>query len=796
MSRDTDRTFARSANSSSAPEKRKSAAATDDDRSLDVLEIISRRRRMIIAGVLGGWALAAAYFVVAPPVFESQSQLLVMQKDPRLATRGVGRAEDAQAAVSEDLMATQMQLVQSRRIVSEALTATGLDQLDSITKELDEDETAADYVIDNLDVTRGGEGQAADARVLNVAFRHSSPEETQQILDAIIDRYQAFATETFQDVNKEAAELIEQARSELSAELAAAEEAYRDYREQAPLLWTGDESTNIHRTRYEELQAEISQLGLDISEAAARLAIVQSVVADQDQNGATDLERLAVIDDKNAQRVGVLVAVQQGEADTPEFLAAQPERLASARGEVDSLMRLRMRERELLEEFGPRHPSVMNIREQIAVASEFLANKSSALGVGDTNGPLDPEQLQTAYVQLLARDLETFKKRRDELETLAATEETAAKNLVKYELEGESLRENMERQQALYDTVVDRLREINMATNYGGQVNEVIAAAETGEEVWPSLPICLALGTLLGLVAGGGAATVAELQDTSFRDPEDIREALDAPLLAHVPTMQLEHDEKLAAAIAASGSELQRDLVAQHLPRSKAAEVFRGLRTSVFFRSSQGDVRTIACTSPHKGDGKTTVLANLAVSIAQAGRSVLVVEADMRRPRLAAAFNLQANDGLAAVIADGAEPWDLVLASEVNNLSVLPCGDSPENPAELLTSPRFKEFLEVARDRFDYVLLDCPPVLAVADPCIVAGVADAIMLVVRTSRDSRPEAEHVKEMLDDVGANLLGAVVNCSDEGSATHAGGYRYRYAAAYMPEETETHAANPAAT
>ncbi len=747
-----------------------------DQRSFDILKSALSHPWTIAACTLLCWCLAGLYYVLAAPVYESESQLLVMQKDPTLATSGGRLGQDAQAAVTEDLLATQMQLLQSRRIVSEALAAHGLDDLESIRTKLSEDKAPEDYVIGNLDVTRGGDGQAATARVLNVAFRHSSPEEAKTILDAVIARYQAFVNETFRDVGKEAAQLIEKARTDLSEQLTSAEAAYRDYREHAPILWAGDESSNVHRQRYENLQVELSELDLEINEAAARLEVVHGVVAEQDEDGATDLERLAVIDERHAQRIGLLVAVRQGAVETPEFQASMPIRAASAQGEYASIMQLKLRERELVEEFGPQHPELIAVRNQLEEASKFIAEKTTHLGVSEGLN-LDSVLLQKAYVKLLERDLESHRKRRNELVALAAQEEAEAKTLVKYELEGEVLRKTMDRQQELYDAVVDRLRDLNMATSYGGQINEVIAPAKIGKNVWPSLFVCLSLGTVAGLLLGGGVAMAQEHRDQSFKTPEDIRQALDAPLLSHVPTFEVKKDGRLAAAMDASQSQASPDVVAHHLPRSLEAEVFRGLRTSLFFRAATGDLRTFAFTSPQMGDGKTTVIVNLAVSMAQSGRSVLLVDADLRRPSVARILGLKGVDGLPKLLADGTDPWDLVMSSETENLSVLPCGAPPENPAELLTSPRFAEFLRLAQERYDYVLIDCPPILAVADPCIIAGVTDAVVLVVRIARSGRTEARHVKELLEDAGANLIGAIVNCFDDGSTRRTGGYQYRY-------------------
>ncbi|MEQ8208965.1 MAG: polysaccharide biosynthesis tyrosine autokinase [Lacipirellulaceae bacterium] len=754
--------------------------AAADPSTLDIGAILQRRWPLVLGSVVGGWILAAIYFVAVAPTFESNAQLLVMRKDPKLASHGVGGARDAEA-ISEDLLATNMQVIQGRKIIDQALALNGLDELESITAVLDEDETPTDYVLDNLNVTRGGEGQAIDAHVLNIAFQHSDPEEAKQILEAVIAQYQAFQKEKFQDVNVEAADLIVQARGELSEDLIAAENTYKEYRENAPLLWNGDESTNVHRDRYDQLQSEISLLSIQLNEAEARLEVVQKVVEQQNRDGASDLERLVVIDEKNAERVGILLAVQKGEVETAEFQSMQPERMENARSEYQSLLSLKMKQNELLQEFGPKHPAVEAIRDQIALAEQFLGNKDNALGIAGTDSSLDPADLQAAYVKLLARDRDTLVQRMAELQLLASKEEELAKTLVKYELEGETLRDLVDRKQKVYDEVVDRLREINLAKDYGGVINEVIASAETGLEVWPNLPICLALGTMLGIVCGGGGALFAESRDRSFTTPDDVKDSLGMALLAQVPAIDYEHEQQAIAASQESGSVIDASLGALHVPRSRQAEVYRGLRTSLFFRAKEDDIKTLMVTSPHQGDGKTTVLANLAVSIAQSGRSVLLVDADMRRPRVEKVLGLKKAAGLSQIVGSNEEPWDLIQETEVPKLYALPCGEAPESPAELLSSDRFREFIAHARERYDFVLVDCPPVLAVSDPCIVAPVTDAAMLVLQMSKDSRPQAVHAKEMLDEAGAEMLGAVVNRCDPRRSSTVGSYAYRYEKSY---------------
>ncbi len=758
--------------------------------TLAALGAIMRRRWIWIAvSVVLGLGLAGVYFVTTEPTFESSAQVLVMRKDPRLATAGQTSGE-TESKISEDLLATHMQLVQSRRMVGDALSLNQLDKLPSITERLDDDETPTKYVIDNLLVTRGGVAQAKDAHVLNIAFRHKSDVDAQQILTAIIEQYQAFLAERFQDVNSEAADLIAKAQKDLGSELEKSEEQYRQFREQAPLLWNGQQSTNIHRMEYDLIQAEMSQLRLQSTESKSRLELVESALKDMESKGASALERLALIDEKNAERIGIIVNVDQGKAQTAQFQASMPDRTAGSTVEAQNLLALQLKAQTLAQDFGPNHPEVRSVREQINKTQEFLTNKFKSLGIVEEDKLLDPKELVDAYVSILRNDLAATDRRQQQLQLQAAVAEEAAKGLVSYELEGETLRKLVARQQELYDAVVDRLREINLAKDYGGFINEVIAPAEIGEKIWPRLPIVLALGMVLGLAVGCGGAAAREAMDRSFRNPEEIHQALQLPLLTLVPSLtNLKPKSATTSALATS-------LLTFYHPRSREAEVFRGLRTSLFFDAksrrltsaltgsdadSVANLQIIALTSPNQGDGKSTVLANLAVSIAQTGRNVLLVDCDMRRPRVHELFGIENRVGLVNVISGEVEPWDAVQSTDVEHLSAMTCGPVPPNPAELLTLPAFEQFLGLARQRYDFILIDCPPVLAVADPCIVASHCDAIALVVRVNADSRPQAIRAKDMLIAAGANVLGTVVNVCDSKNHFDYGNYGYGYGYGY---------------
>jgi capsular exopolysaccharide synthesis family protein len=206
------------------------------------------------------------------------------------------------------------------------------------------------------------------------------------------------------------------------------------------------------------------------------------------------------------------------------------------------------------------------------------------------------------------------------------------------------------------------------------------------------------------------------------------------------------------------------------------------VRTSLYFSVNGAKHKVVQVTSPNMGDGKTTLATNLAVSIAQSGQRVVLVDADFRRPRVHKVFGVSATTGLASVIAGDADLTDAIRPSGIDNLFLLPCGPIPGNPAELLTQPRFQELLEVLRDRFDFVLIDTPPLLLVTDPCVVAPRVDGVILTVRVARHGRPQAERANEILATLGVTLLGVVVNGVGRRGGRSGYGYGFdQYKASY---------------
>jgi capsular exopolysaccharide synthesis family protein len=642
-----------------------------------------------------------------------------------------------------------------------------LSQLPGILANLDTNEKVSTYIKDRLVISRGGSGQERESHVINIEFRHPDLVESKLILDAILASYQKFLDDKFSDVNKEAAKLIEKASKELEENLAEAVRDYQRFREQSPVVFADKSSTNIPRQRWEKTQVELLSVQLLLADARSRVAVIEPQLKKLNESGKLSLMAImAVIDEKNAIRIGTLLAMNASGTKTEQFFQEQMKRQTAMSAEFDRLLVMTTRQRSMSVELGPKHPDVLKLNEEIEHIKKYLEDlKKETASVVEQN--FGPEELMQSYISLLKTDVLAFEQREQDLLEAAAREEEESKGLIVYELEGEALRDQARRSEQLYQVVVERLGQINLAKDYSGFINEIMQEPEYGVEVWPNVPILLALAVALGLVMGAGTCGAQEYFDRSFRDPDEVRRDLDLPLLTHVPDLH-----KKTGTIAA-GSRVHYSICAFHRPKSREAEVFRGLRTSLFFSGEGQECSVIMSTSPNKGDGKSTMVTNLAVSIAQAGYKILLIDCDMRRPSSHKLLGLSNAVGLSDLLKGDKKPGDVIQSTETDNLSVITSGPCPQNPAELLTSPAFANFLKSAREKYRFVLLDCPPVLAVADPCIIAPRADGVVMVLRVAQDSRPQAMRAKEMLQRVNGRILGVVVNASDE--ATKAGYGRY---------------------
>ncbi|RME41362.1 MAG: polysaccharide biosynthesis tyrosine autokinase [Planctomycetota bacterium] len=264
-------------------------------------------------------------------------------------------------------------------------------------------------------------------------------------------------------------------------------------------------------------------------------------------------------------------------------------------------------------------------------------------------------------------------------------------------------------------------------------------------------PLLLVAGILLSIALSVSIGLGLELVDTSVRTSQDVVRHLNVALLGLVPDTD---DEEIP---------IQRvERAVRDAPHSMVAEAFRGIRTAVQFAAPAERQRLMLVTSPRPEDGKTTVACNLATALAQGGRRVLLIDANIRRPGVHKVFPGREPKGLSNLLIGDGTLAQLAYTTDVDRLDVLPSGPASPNPAELLAGEAFHALLREARDQYDQVLIDCAPVLLASDPLVIGPIVDGVILVVRAKQNSRGIARRALTLLGDVGSHVFGVVLNAA----------------------------------
>jgi len=332
----------------------------------------------------------------------------------------------------------------------------------------------------------------------------------------------------------------------------------------------------------------------------------------------------------------------------------------------------------------------------------------------------------------------------------------------------------------------------------------------------PSLRKDLTYGLLFGLLLGIGTALLIEFLDRTVKTPEEVERKLGLATLAVIQDIadvgktygysaygygygeQSGEQPRVRAGRGKGpsggwlekkkgtpGAAPQIELVPHERPRTLISESYRSLRTALLLSSAR-ELKLVAVTSAMAGEGKTATAANLAVVLAQLGRPVLIMDCDLRKPRLHQVFKVSNRVGLVNQLTGTADLDTVIVPTEVPNLWVLPSGPMPPNPSELLASERLRELLRTLRGRFDYVIVDTPPALAVTDSTLVGSLADGVVLTLRSHKVTREEARLVRDRLRQADIKILGAVLNRYRALQAGVTRGYRYAEAYGYGAEES----------
>lgn len=321
---------------------------------------------------------------------------------------------------------------------------------------------------------------------------------------------------------------------------------------------------------------------------------------------------------------------------------------------------------------------------------------------------------------------------------------------------------NLENQQRILDTVFMRLlaEKVDQSIPKGSSVVIVDEASVENKAVRPNIPLNITLGVIVGLIMGFGLAFFIEYLDTSVKTIDDVERALQAPVLGVIP--------QNVGSLMLEG------------PDSPHAEAYRVLRTNLLFSRKGADMRTFTVVSGGAGEGKSTTIFNLATVFAQNGARVLLVDSDLRRPSLHKLLNVSNSIGLTSFLLKQNTIEEVIQTTPIPTLHFLPSGKLPSSSLGILNSNQMREFIQKARERYDFVFFDSPPIMGVSDASVLASEVDMAILVIQYRKYPQVMTQRAKAMVEKVGGNLLGVVlnnINISQDSYYYYYSGYYYDY-------------------
>lgn len=390
-------------------------------------------------------------------------------------------------------------------------------------------------------------------------------------------------------------------------------------------------------------------------------------------------------------------------------------------------------------EHGELHPLVAGLRERIAGIEGRRQQPAEGTGAGNASALLDYMTQSLQSIEAMRSDLQ---KKFDEDLSLSKKAEIA-------NLEESNLRSNLERQRTLFNSVVDQLKQARLVSDYDSVSTQIIAPTTVAADQKLVAPLLL-LAVVVGVGLGSGVAFLADLIEARVRTIGEIRKLVDLPLIGIIPHIREDQLTEMGTA----------GLLSHRKPRSAIAESYKTTRTNLEFLRRSRRARVLLVASSLPSDGKTTTACNLAITLASAGRRVLLIDGDLRKPSLHRIFEVPREGGLSDALL-GNEPMDrLIQRTFVGDLDLLTTGRDVSNPAELLASERLGEIFQELAAVYDMVLIDSSPLLLVTDPSIIAAVADGIILVVKISSTRRHDLEVTGDMLKSLGTPAFGMVIN------------------------------------
>jgi len=689
-----------------------------------------------------------------PSYFNTQLQLLVSESLLRRVVKelSLDSNKEFQKAKSDESVSPLRSMLKAVGLASDTAkkTGSGVDEISisasttlASSEEIAEAVRLAPYVDiikKNLAVEPVRETRATfkDTRLIEVAFRHTDPELAAFIVNGIGEVFSKANQEKRTGTSGKTNDFLQNRIAQLQSEINEGEQKLFVKTKEAGILETNDNQT-IVVDRLAGLNKQLLDAENERKNAEAKYDAVNQ--SPETISARVEQEMQRYITERENNTRGVINETQR---------------------EIGKLKAVRKR---LLEEYQPEAQEVVEQDEQIKTLQEEMRKTT-----GESEGDLEKFRKRTAAVIVnnLRTDYLKAKSQEDKVRAAFNEQYNQAQGQNQSGVALSLLRQNIETKKGFLKELNDQQRGndvIAAGTDNNISVAEIAIPPET-----PVAPrrLTTVLGALfLSTLFGMGLALFLEYLDDTIRTTEEIETYLGLPALAAIPRIDSLPKRKLLLVGANEDGETTANTTSELLihndSRSSLAEAYRQLRTSILLSTAGHAPKSLLITSSLPSEGKTTTAINTAISLAQTGAKVLIIDADMRRPRLHSIFNMSNAQGLSTILSSDLQDesvLDVIEYDEESRLNLLPSGPIPPNPAELIGSEQMAKLLKTLQDNFTHVVVDSPPIASFTDGVLVASMVDGVILVVNSGRSSRQVVRRSRQLLMDIGAKIFGVVLN------------------------------------
>ncbi len=617
------------------------------------------------------------------------------------------------------------------------------------------DRSVIDFAVSNLS------GAAEDLRksikvmqikktdLVSLKAQSRNPVQAAKIANAMADAYIEYSLLSLREEARSSKVFIEDQIRAFGAELASAEEKLKSYKERSGIFLL-DESAREMIDALAKFDADLAQTQVEIEEVKSRLSSLEKEL----QGDARVFGMYKNIASFPTIANSPLVTSLKARLKTLEMqrqTAATPEELARIDAQTKEVNQQIQNAVNQIVRVGP--PSSDPILQSII--NKVIESETQLLA------------LQSKF-EALTQVIDEFNAK--------------LSRLPRAEVELAQLSRQKKANEEIYNMLLAKLEEAKISeAREIGEAKIIDLASPALHPVSPKRRQNLILGTILGLILGIGAAFIFEYLDTSIRDPKDVESITGRPVLASIPIIHIK-----GSRTSDEVARIEARFITHLNPRSSVAEAYRILRTNVAFTSIKSPVCSIVVSSSIPQEGKSTVIGNLAITFAQMGNRVLIVDTDLRKPVFNKIFKDRPVKGLSDVLVGREKLKDALIKTNIENLDLLPSGTLPPNPSELLGSAKMKALIEELKGQYEYLFFDAPPVLGVADASILGSLCDGLLFVVWFGRTGRDLVIESMKVLENANTRVLGVVLNGVDIGRRYRSRYYYYHYYHKYYDDSS----------